>query len=70
MYIIDSSAIKVGSFINVVKQPEFHTMNITGSRFVQKRLSVNCQYKKTEEVNIVKQRHVFICTYVKYYLCV
>ena len=46
MYIIESSAIKVGTFINVVKQPEFHTMNITGSRLVQKRLTDNCQYKK------------------------
>lgn len=46
MYIIESSAIKVGTFINVVKQPEFHTMNITGSRLVQKRLSDNRQYKK------------------------
>lgn len=72
MYIIESSAIKVGSFINdVVKQPEFHTMNITGSRLVQKRLSDNCPYKKIEEVNIVKQRHFFICTYVKvFFVCV
>lgn len=46
MYITESSAIKVGSFINVVEQPEFHTMNITGSQLVQKRLSDNCQYKK------------------------
>lgn len=47
MYITESSAIKkVGSFINVAEQPEFHTMNITGSQLVQKRLSDNCQYKK------------------------
>ena len=45
MYIIESSAIKVGSFVNVVKQPEFHTMNITGSRPIQKSPSDNCQYE-------------------------
>ena len=70
MYITESSAIKVGSFINVVEQPEFHTRNITGSQLVQRGYLITASIKKTEEVNIVKQRHFFICTFVKVFFCV